>query len=141
MPTLVNSTDFRTAFPEFADASSFPDSSFNFWADDAELTLNAERFGAHLKTAIYLYVAHFMVLSKMAARSAAIGGMSGVPSGPMSSKSVGPISKSYDTNNAVMRGAENWNQTVYGQQYYRMMRRYCLGPVYARGSGSYPRAI
>lgn len=126
---IVEQSDFVAAFPEFADVSVFPPAQFAFWEPQAELDLDASRFGTSYPLAIMLYCAHNLALSAQAARggSAAIGS-----GGIVSSKAVGPVSKSYDTSLTSTAGAGAWNATSYGQRLLAMMKSR-LGPVYVPG--------
>ncbi|MGO4738641.1 DUF4054 domain-containing protein [Bosea sp. 2KB_26] len=122
---------FVAAFPEFANLTVYPQSQFDFWSAQAYLQLNAGRFGPSLDLAAMLFVAHNIVLSAQASRSAATGGgtVSGT-AGLVASKAVDKVSVSYDTTTAAVAGAGLWNATVYGQRLYQMMRAFGVGPVY-----------
>jgi hypothetical protein len=99
--------DFVTAFPEFANTTIYPQAQFDFWAKQAYLQLNACRYGASLDLAAMLFVAHNLVLSAQASKSAASGGGSvGGTSGLVASKSVDKVSVSLRHDARVRRWAD-----------------------------------
>lgn len=118
----VSYLDFVVAFPEFSNVGTYPETQINFWIQQAYTQLNTVRYGRSLDLAAMLFVAHNVVLSARAARSANAGGIVGDATGPVASKSVGPVSVSYDAAATAIQGAGIWNATTYGQQLYRMMR-------------------
>lgn len=126
-------SDFRTAFPEFADATTFADAQVAMWLGAAYLQLNARRFGASLDLAAMLFVAHNLTLGAREARAAASGGLPGqAVAGPMTAKAVDKVSVSYGAG-AAREGAGAWNLTTYGQRLYAMMRAFTGGMTYAPG--------
>ena len=56
--------EFRAAFPEFADQTSFPDAQILFWLGLAELSLDERRWGKFYPYGLMLFVAHFLALAK-----------------------------------------------------------------------------
>ncbi len=131
---VVAQPDFVAAFPEFADATAFPPGQFTFWETLGEAQLDAARFGTSYTLAVMLFVAHNLALSAQAARAgiASVGAV-----GTVASKSVGPVSKSYDTTLTATAGAGSWNATTYGQRLLAMMKAR-LGPVYIPGPSRRP---
>lgn len=122
-------SDFVAAFPEFSNAERFPESGVNFWIGQADLQLNPRRFGRQIDLATMLFVAHNLVLGAQNAR-AANKGIPGVPMSPVSAKTVGEISITYDTKGTTIEGAGAWNATDYGQRLFSMMKAVGTGPVY-----------
>lgn len=130
---MIAPSDFRAIFPEFADATKWPDAQIQFWLDAAYAQLNPGRLGAQLDLAAMLYVAHNLVVS---ARNTQVGsGSNALPGqtyGVMNSKSVDKVSASYDVNLTTYQGAGFWNATSYGQRLYQLFRIYG-GFAYAPG--------
>lgn len=124
---MITYADLIAAFPEFGAVSIYPQPQVEFWLAQAYTQLNADRFGASLGLAAMLFAAHNLALSAQAARAGSRGGGS---LSVLSSKSVGGVSASYDTNLAATAGAGAWNATSYGQRLYTMIRAFGAGPVY-----------
>lgn len=76
-----------------------------------------------------LFVAHHIVLEKKAMDAVKVGGTPGIAQGMVSSKSVGPVSGSYDTASIKVEDAGHWNQTVYGLRFVRLSRFRGSGPI------------
>lgn len=135
---IVDLPTFVAAFPEFANAAVYPPAQFAFWEAEAERELPAIRLGSSLPVAIMLFVAHNVSLSAQAARTVSGGGIAGGVDGPVSSKSVGPVSKSYDLGSSTLPGAGEFNLTGYGRRLYRLLKSAGSGPVYFPGPRAYP---
>jgi len=127
----VTAQSFVAVYSEFANPVTYPTEAVQFWISQAAITLNLCVFGASADLATMLYVAHNLVLSARNAREAQRGGIVGQATGPVSAKSVGPVSVSYNTGLVAIEGAGIWNGTSYGQQLYKMMQTFGTGPVYA----------
>lgn len=121
---------FVAAFPEFSNATTYPQAGVNFWIAQGYIQLNARRFGTSLDLAVMLFTAHNVVLGAQAAATATGTGIVGSASGPLQSKSVGPVSASYDASIVATEGAGIYNATSYGQRLLQLIRAYCGGPVY-----------
>lgn len=112
---------FVEAFPEFADAGTYPPGTFTFWLGIAALRLNACRWGALLDFGAQLFVAHNMLAQARALKVAAMGGTSvGQVSGPVSAKSVDKISYAFATGAVTIEEAGDWNATTYGVRFYQL---------------------
>lgn len=122
--------DFRTAFLEFASTDTYPNATVQFWITQAYLNLNECYLGASMDLAVMLFVAHNVVMSAKNAAMTSAGGVAGDVAGPISSKSVGGVSKSYDVGVVSLAGAGPYNATTYGQRLYKMMQAYSAGPTY-----------
>ena len=133
----VTYASFIAAFPEFSNSTIYPQAQVDLWITQAALQINAGRFGQSADLATMLFVAHNLVLGVQAARQAVAGGGAGFSAGVVSSKSVGPVSKSYDTSVGLIEGAGLYNLTLYGQRLAQMMRAFASWPVYVPG---YPRS-
>lgn len=119
---------FRQDFPEFSDGAVYTDASITFWANVADSLLNANRWGDLLLFGTELFVAHNIVLEeidKTAADNA--GGIPGMDSGVISSKSAGSVSVSMDTQASIENEGGNYNLTTYGTRFLRLARLKGIG--------------
>ena len=117
----VSAADFRIAFPEFANETTYTDNMITYYASLAALTLNTSRWGDFLTHGSYLFIAHNLALRTKAVADAAGGRIPG-QSGVVGSKSVDGVSISFDTGSVSESGAGQWNATIYGRELYRLMR-------------------
>ena len=117
---------FVTVFPEFSSAST---PAISFWLAQAPLQLNSRMFGANFDLASMLFVAHNLALGLQEEKTASKGGTPGDALGPVSSKSVGGVSISYDAAGIAIPGAGAWNATSYGQRLYKMMQAAACGGI------------
>lgn len=129
---LVTYAYFVSAFPEFANAAVFTPQQIAFWTANAYATLNGFRFGVQLPLAVCLFIAHSIVLSAREIQSATLGQIPGSVQGPLTSKSVGPVSAGYAVTTGI-EGSGAYNYTAYGQRLYTMMRAFAAGPKYVPG--------
>lgn len=112
---------FRTNFPEFADATKYPDSMVTFWSTIAEAQIVSDRWGDILSQSIELYTAHHLLIAYDNKR--------GKQTGIQSNKSVGDVSVGYDTTSSIELGAGHWNLTSYGKMFIRLSRLYGAGCI------------
>lgn len=127
--------DFVTAFPEFGDATKFPQAQIDLWislAPDNLVIIQRRAKPGVFDLAVMLFVAHNLVISTRET-AAALKGIPGETPGLVSSKTVDKVSVSYDAAGTAVDGAGAWNATFYGQRLYKMMQAYAAGPVYAIG--------
>jgi hypothetical protein len=127
----VTPEQFRLNFTAFTDQKLYPTPLVQMWLDEAYNSMDPNRFSTSLDLYAQLKAAHWIVLMSKANREAGRGGTPGQATGITSSKSVGPASVSFDTGNAVAKegGADYWNQSIYGQQYWRKARLVGMGGV------------
>lgn len=132
----VTFAQFITDFPEFNPAVT--QGAFNVWYDIAGLLLNPIRWPntpsattglSMLDRGAELFVAHNLALEQRAQAEASNGVPPGGTQGPLSAKSVGPVSVSYDTASGIEVDAGHWNLTIYGTRFIRLLRTVCAGPV------------
>lgn len=133
----VSEAGFRANFPAFVNVTTFPSDSVNFWLSVAALMLPITRWGASavapapaggpitsmLDLGMMLFAAHNLILEAQAAKAAAGSGGKGIPgmsTGPVSSKTIGPVSQSYDSQAGIELEAGHWNLTVYGTRFVRL---------------------
>ena len=122
MSDPITASQFRTNFPAFRDVGRFSDPAVNMYLTYAYSILPAGRWANTLDMGAQLYTAHHLAIDDVANRSASAGATPGLSAGVVSSKTAGPVSISFDTQNALQAGAGFWNLTTYGTRFYRMMR-------------------
>jgi uncharacterized protein DUF4054 len=125
----VDIATFRMDYPEFSSTTAYPDSGVTYWLKIAGLLLNTSRWQDMLDVGTELFVAHNLVLERQANKSAANGAAPGVSTGPVSSKTVGPVTQAYDTTAAIEPDAGHWNLTTYGTRFINLVRMFGAGPI------------
>lgn len=113
-------SDFTAAFPEFSDATSYPQATFTFWQGIAALRLRADRWCELLDHGSMLFIAHNMAVQRRNAVAAAKGKAVGTVEGPATAKSIDKLSKSQDVTSVTLEGAGDWNSTTYGIQFWQL---------------------
>lgn len=113
---------FRSAFPEFADTTKYPNESITFWATIAETQVRKQAWCKLWTQGVMLYVAHEMVLANQNVKAAQVGGSPGQQGGIAQSKTVGSMSVTYDSANSSEKDAGWWNLTTYGKQFIHLAR-------------------
>lgn len=130
--------------PEFADGNAYTDSMISYWLAYAKLMLPTSRWGVGsvdasappttiLDFGTEALVAHMLTLERQQIITASVGGAPGVSQGPVSSKSVGPVSVSYDVNASIEENGGFWNLTVYGTRFLRLAKQIGMGPIQVSG--------
>jgi hypothetical protein len=127
---MIDYNAFVAMFPEFGNPTQYSETGISLWITEGYAELDACRFGTHLDMAVMLFAAHNTVLGQQNAMAVAAGGVVGQASGPLSSKTVGPVSASYDVNAVTSEGAGIYNSTSYGQRLWKMMLTFGSGPMY-----------
>ncbi|MCA8177455.1 DUF4054 domain-containing protein [Burkholderia multivorans] len=110
-------SQFRQAFPEFDDTTTYPDALVQFWMTVAVSLVNVDRWGDLTDLGIALVTAHHLALAVKDQKMAAVGGVPGQVTGPQSSKAVDKVSASYDTSAVAIKDGGFWNATMYGVRY------------------------
>ncbi|MCE2563375.1 DUF4054 domain-containing protein [Komagataeibacter sp. FNDCF1] len=123
----MNASDFLTLFPEFSDTTRYPTATITMWLTVAAQFVDQRRWGDSYNLGLSLFVAHELVLGQQAAIASAAGSVPGVTTGVVASKSVGPLSKSYDTSISKYDDAGFWNLSSYGQRYWYFMGLFGTG--------------
>lgn len=133
--TSIEGTDltvdqFRLEFPAFADASQYSDEMVSFWIDQAVnyTPIDQRRWGQFYNLGLRLYVAHNLALERMSMIQASRGAAP-VGAGLPTSKSVGGVSISYSVDFGSETGGGNWNLTIYGSRFIRLLREAGSAPV------------
>ena len=116
------SDQFRLDFPEFTNTTTFPDAQIEFWNGVGIASLNEKRWGTLYSYGMELFVAHNIALSAINVRVANRGQIPIGAAGMVTNKNAGDVSVGYDTNNVKIEGAGNYNMTVYGRQFFQMVR-------------------
>lgn len=125
---MVTVASFRADFPEFADATRYPDTRVQFWLTLAYKRLNVVRWADLLDYGVELFTAHNLALApRLGAGGSA--GAPGLTTGLQTSKSVGSVSVSYDVSTGVVEGGGNWNLTAYGVQWLQLAGIVGAGPL------------
>lgn len=125
----MNIATFRQSFPEFADATRYPDSLVTFWLDVVTRMLNPDRWADLLDIGLSLALAHHLVLAVRDQNSAQAGKVPGTVLGMQTSKSVDTVSVSYDVSAVTNEGGGFWNMTSYGVRFLGMARLFGAGGV------------
>jgi|HubBroStandDraft_1064217.scaffolds.fasta_scaffold66269_3 hypothetical protein len=124
---MADYSSFVTVFPEFAGSSS---GAVAYWLGVASTTLAPWRLGANYDLAAMLFAAHNIALGMTAVAATANGANPGAPSAPMTSKSAGGLSASYDAGLTAVEGAGAYNATSYGQRLWKMLESAAMGGLY-----------
>lgn len=122
-------SDLRTGFPEFSDTTAYPDSFIQYWLNWAYILLNENRFLSVLPLAVSLWTAHNLVEERRAFLESLKGGPPGMAIGPTSSKAVKDVNVSYDIASVSEKDAGDYNQTIYGRRFYKLLMLAGMGPM------------
>lgn len=125
----VTAASFRADFPEFLNGTTYTDSAINFWLNLGVQLFDPTRWSTLLDTATELFIAHNLVLEQQAANSASGGGVPGINSGPLSSKSVDKVSAGYDVGASTLADFGNFNLTTYGTRLAWLVNMAGIGGV------------
>ena len=121
----LTADQFRALFPAFVDPVAYPDTAIDWWLSMAPV--DPCLWGNWYQLGQGLWTAH--ELGKFGpANAPPAGGATGL-SGPMQSKSVGPVSVSFDTSIGAEAGAGQYNSTLYGRQFIHYARLIGMGPI------------
>jgi hypothetical protein len=140
---MITAAILRQAFPEFVNAVTYPDSMIDFWIGVAAVLLPVQSWGVGLAVAdvtvplttrydigMLLYVSHMISQEAQAIAAAAKGANPGtVGKGPVTSESVGGVSRAYDAGATILENGGDWNATSYGRKFLFMARLAGKGPV------------
>jgi hypothetical protein len=130
---------FRTKFSRtFRDRRRFTDASCLTWLRLGARLLPADRWGEMLELGIYLFAAHNISLEAQAEAEGAAGLAPGGKVGPVSSKSAGGISLSYDVSSGIEAGDGHWTMTSFGRRFIHTCKIVGMGGVQVGGSAPIP---
>lgn len=102
----------------------------NFYLNQSVAQLDASKWGALFINGQELFIAHHLVLRKMALDNAAVGGWPGMNKGVITSESAGEVSLNYDQQTTSEDGAGFWNKTDYGVEFARLAKQIGSAVVY-----------
>ncbi len=125
----MNAAQFRQDFPEFSDATRYPDTVVDFWLIVAVSLVNECRWGVLTDQGIELVTAHHLVLAARDQATENVGGIPGQMTGPLASKAVDKVSSSYDTGAATIEDGGFWNLTSYGVRYLTLAKLMGMGGI------------
>lgn len=128
-PSPITADQFRLDFHEFSSSVTYPDTMIDFWLTVAANFVRQCVWGNQYGLGCELYAAHNLVLEAQAQRASQTGGIPGVATGPINSKSVDKVSVGYDTGVASEEGAGNWNLTTYGLRFKRLADLFGMGGI------------
>lgn len=118
----VTPAQLRSDFPEFNDATKYPDSLIQMWLTVAASLVNASRWMELTNIGIELVTAHHLVMAAKDEAAASNGGVPGTIQGPTASKSIDKVSVSYDTSSVMLTDAGFWALSSYGLRYLSLAR-------------------
>jgi hypothetical protein len=125
-------SQFRLLFPAFGDKSVYTDAMIQTWLNMAPL--NSSVWGDMYQLGQGLWTAHELAkFGPGGYTSQNIFGVGGIPA----SKSVNGVSISYDTSMGVDPEAGQYNMTLYGRQFWSMMKFLPIGPFQMGAPGQY----
>lgn len=125
-------TQFRTAYPQFANTTTWPDSVVTMALCEGDVETGGKGWGGYeddchnfKQRGMFLYAAHWLTVNyPMGGNSTA----NPSPTWAANSKSVGDESISYDTGASNLNPGNAWLiSTLYGQQFLRLRRRAGMG--------------
>lgn len=137
----VTPCSFRTHFPEFTDATAYPDGRINFWLSVGDRLLQTKRWQDMKDHGLALFTAHHLVLQARDVRAAAVGGIPGDKTGVVASKAVDKVNISYDNASTVDPRDGHWGLTSYGLQFRRLSNIAGMGGLQAVGAGAVGPAL
>ena len=114
-------SDFRTRFPEFSNATDYPDTLIQNAIDEAKLFIDEVRFCKFYDVAVCYLSAHNVAISS----GAKDGDFSS--SNPNTARAVGSVSESFGTATYNNHNDSFLGSTVYGQKYLMYESRACIG--------------
>jgi hypothetical protein len=120
---------FRQDFPEFADATAYPDAEVGFFLSLAEQLLPECRWGTIWPYAVALFTAHQLTVARRNQQTASAGGAPGGVSGPTTAKAVDKVSVSYDAAAVTLEDGGFWNMSTYGIQFLQWARMFGAGGI------------
>lgn len=126
--------EFRARYPQFADTAVWPDSVVSAALCEADAQTGSSRWGAYQddchntkQRGMFFYAAHLLTVYYPNGGNQT---PSSDPTWGWNSKSLGDASVSYDTGSSNLSPYNAWlMSTLYGQQFYRLMKFVSIGPI------------
>ena len=138
-PAQVTPVEFITNFPEFGNNAVYPLAQIQFWLNAAYQQVRAQVWQDQTDLGAQLFTAHYLVLAAQAAKAALTGGVPGQNTGAVNNRSVDKVSVGYDTANASVKDAGNWNLTTYGTRFKYFVNMFGAGGIQIGACGfGYP---
>lgn len=125
---IVSNADFFAAFPAFNNTAIYPTFEVTNYLALANAQLNYSRWKNLMPMGSMLWAAHFLTMDAADAKAAAGGKLAGSQL-TQTSKSVGSVSVSVDTNFGTELDAGHWNLTTFGKRFIRFARMAGMGGV------------
>jgi len=126
LPTV---SDFRRDFPQFSDATKYPEPVIQFRLNLADTLIDGSAMGDMFPYLAELFVAHYMAIYASDTAAGALGGAGGSTSGVVASKSVDKVSVSYDNSSTLNADAGFWNFSRYGAEFWQLLQFFGYGGV------------
>ena len=108
----MNYDEFTTYFPEFSELNEYPQARIEFWLSYASNLLDQSMWSSLYPQGIALLTAHQLTIDKL----------QGNAQGVITSTSVDAVSESYDNKLISYANAGIYNKTMYGLQFYQLVR-------------------
>ena len=122
---MITAQDVRNRYPEFSDATAYPDARIETWIAKAVGELDEAAWGDQYNEGLLAYTAHFLSWSTNTASSGgAVGSVL-----PVASKSIGDVSVTFASAGGGSAGSMEafFMSTPYGQEYWRLVMLYGVG--------------
>lgn len=128
--SLPTPEQFRAAFPQFANETTYPAPIIQMRINLADVLLSESRFGEDIfPYVVGLYVAHYLYLYAADMRGVTVGTAGGSNSGVQTSKSVDKVSVSYDASATLDPNAGFWNNSRYGSEFWEYLMLFGAGAI------------
>jgi Protein of unknown function (DUF4054) len=138
-PLPLTLAQFRETYgTAFRDRDRYPDGIVQAYLNLAAALLNACLWADQLQLGLYLFTAHNLALEDQANRQAEAGTTPGTTVGPVSSKSVGGVSVSYDVSSGIEPGDSHWGSTTYGRRFLHLCKLVGMGGLQIGGEAPIP---
>lgn len=121
---MLNYDLFRKVVaPEFSDVNTYPNSTLDLFAAEAECEVSATAWGCRYDRAVALITAHLISMSKKSSE----GGSGGT--GQIKKVKVGQLEREYDVGSGS-DSSNSYNLTVYGKEFLRLRKQILKGPIF-----------
>lgn len=111
--------EFRARFPQFASATTYPDTLIDSVIQEAERRINFTFFGSRADDAWRYLTAHLLATTG----TAAVGASSSMASSGVRSVTAGSVSISYgETSSSSSGSSTRFDSTAYGREYQALIK-------------------
>lgn len=125
----ITPNNIRQDYYQFRDPGIFNDRIINKYIALATARLNPIRWQSQLDYGVELFVAHYLTLKERNDRVARMGGIPGEVKGPLTSRSVGEVSQSWDSSVVALDNGGFWNSSIYGIEFLQLARIFGMGAI------------